>query len=89
VLKLADTERETCPSPWDLLYNSCLKVKKLQHTTYMIKQKLPTEIELVFLFLKFYLFYVYEDTGAVFRHTRREHHILLQMVVSHHVVAGN
>jgi hypothetical protein len=26
---------------------------------------------------------------AVFRHTRRGHQIPLQMVVSHHVVAGN
>jgi hypothetical protein len=36
-----------------------------------------------------YLFYVCEYTVAVFRHTRRGHQILLQMVVSHHVVAGN
>jgi hypothetical protein len=36
-----------------------------------------------------YLFYVYEYTVAVFRHTRRGHQIQLQMVVSHHVVAGN
>jgi hypothetical protein len=36
-----------------------------------------------------YLFYVYEYTIAVFRRTRRGHPIALQMVVSHHVVAGN
>ena len=36
-----------------------------------------------------YLFYVCEYTVAVFRHTRRGHRIPLQMVVSHHVVAGN
>jgi hypothetical protein len=35
------------------------------------------------------LFYVYEYTVAVFRHTRRGHQIPLQMVVSHHVVAEN
>jgi hypothetical protein len=35
------------------------------------------------------LFYVCEYTVAVFRHTRRGHCIPLQMVVSHHVVAGN
>jgi hypothetical protein len=34
-------------------------------------------------------FYVYEYTAAVSRHTRRGHRIPLQMVVSHHVVAGN
>ena len=36
-----------------------------------------------------YLFHLYEYTVAVFRHTRRGHQIPLQMVVSHHVVAGN
>jgi hypothetical protein len=41
-----------------------------------------------FSFLENCLFYVYEYTVAVFRHTRREHQIPLQMVVSHHVVAG-
>jgi hypothetical protein len=35
------------------------------------------------------LFYVYKYTVAVFRHTRRGRQIPLQMVVSHHVVAGN
>ena len=46
---------------------------------------------LFFFFLKrlIYVFYVYEYTIALFRHTRRGHRILLQMVVSHHVVAGN
>jgi len=40
-------------------------------------------------FLKIYLFIIYKYTVAVFRHTRRGHQISLQMVVSHHVVAGN
>ena len=35
------------------------------------------------------LFYVYEYSVAVFRHTRRAHQIPLQMVVSHYVGAGN
>jgi hypothetical protein len=34
-------------------------------------------------------FYVCEYTAAVFGHTRRMLRIPLQMVVSHHVVAGN
>jgi len=34
-----------------------------------------------------YMYFVY--TVAVCRHTSRGHQILLQMVVSHHVVAGN
>jgi hypothetical protein len=41
-----------------------------------------------FFFFKSYLFYLYEYTVAVLRHTRRGHQIPLQMVVSHHVVAG-
>jgi hypothetical protein len=36
-----------------------------------------------------YLFYVYEYIDAILRHTRRGHWMSLQMVVSHHVVAGN
>ena len=40
-------------------------------------------------FFKIYLFYAYEYTVAVFRHTRRGHLTPLQMVVSHHVFAGN
>jgi hypothetical protein len=42
----------------------------------------------LFLFLKD-LFYVYEHTVDVFRYARRGHQIPLQIVVSHHVVAGN
>jgi hypothetical protein len=38
---------------------------------------------------KIYLFYVYEYTIAIPRHTRREHQIPLRMVVSRHVVAGS
>jgi hypothetical protein len=45
-------------------------------------------ISWISFFLKIYLFYLYEYTVAVFRHTRRGHPIPLQMVVSHHVVAG-
>jgi hypothetical protein len=36
-----------------------------------------------------YLFYICEYTVDIFRHTRRGHQIPLQIVVSHHVVAGN
>jgi hypothetical protein len=41
-----------------------------------------------FFFLKMYLFIICKYTVAVFRHSRRGSQILLQMVVSHHVVAG-
>jgi hypothetical protein len=36
----------------------------------------------------FLRFIICKYTVAVFRHTRRGHEISLQMVVSHHVVAG-
>jgi hypothetical protein len=42
----------------------------------------------LFFFLKIYLFIICKYTVAVFRHSRRGRQILLQMVVSHHVVAG-
>jgi hypothetical protein len=41
-----------------------------------------------FFFLKIYLFIICKYTVAVFRHSRRGSQISLQMVVSHHVVAG-
>jgi len=37
----------------------------------------------------FYFMYMNEYTIAIFRHTRRGLQISLQMVVNHHVVAGN
>ena len=40
------------------------------------------------IFFKDLFFIIHKYTVAVFRHTRREHWISLQMVVSHHVVAG-
>jgi len=43
-----------------------------------------------FFFIKIYSFIIiYKYTVAVFTHTRSGHRISLQMVVSHHVVAGN
>ena len=42
----------------------------------------------LFVFLKIYLFIICKYTVAVFRHSRRGSQISLQMVLSHHVVAG-
>jgi hypothetical protein len=39
-------------------------------------------------FLKILFIIIIKYTVAVFRHTRRGHQISIQMVVSHHVVAG-
>ena len=52
---------------------------------------LTTEPSLQPLYLPFkmYLFHLYEYTVAVFRRTRRGRQVPLQMVISHHVVAGN
>jgi hypothetical protein len=47
------------------------------------KQTHPT-----FFFLKIFIYFIYKYTVAVSRHSRRGRQILLQMVVSHHVVAG-
>jgi hypothetical protein len=56
-------------------------------------QLLPTLLwtKLLFFslfFLKIYLFIICKYSVAVFRHPRRGRQISLQMVVSHHVVAG-
>jgi ABC-type maltose transport system permease subunit len=45
-------------------------------------------ISKLFFFLNIYLFIMCEYTVAFFRCTRREHQILLWVVVNHHVVAG-
>ena len=52
--------------------------------------KLPPlwHIHVTLIFFKIYLFFICKYTVAVFRHSRRGRQILLQMVVSHHVVAG-
>ena len=47
-----------------------------------------TSASVLLFFLKISLFIICKHTVAVFRHTRRGHQIPLQMVVSHHVVAG-
>jgi hypothetical protein len=56
-------------------------------------QKLTPGLSLIsFFFFKIYLFtlcILYEYIVTVFRDTRRGHRIPLQMVVSHHMVAGN
>jgi hypothetical protein len=44
----------------------------------------------VVVFLRIYLiFFMYQYTVALYRDVTRGHRIPLQMVVSHHVVAGN
>ena len=63
----------------------------------LIAEKIQYHLQLIYqkswgnsvkIFLKIYLFIICKYTAAVFRHTRRGHQIPLQMVVSHHVVAG-
>jgi uncharacterized radical SAM superfamily Fe-S cluster-containing enzyme len=53
-----------------------------------VLERKEVNCEFCFFFFKD-LFYVYEYTVDVFRHIRRGHQILLQMILSHHVVAGN
>ena len=70
----------------------------LSQSSYLFREVLPSTFCLCYrplaffpfsFFKKNYLFYVYEYTVTVFRHTRRGHQIPLQVVGSHHVVAGN
>ena len=70
----------------------------LSQSSYLFPEVLPSTFCLCYrplaffpfsFFKKNYLFYVYEYTVTVFRHTRRGHQIPLQMTVSHHVVARN
>jgi hypothetical protein len=68
--------------------------KSKVYDIFCAKTEIYFELRRVFLvgegrFLKINLFYVCKYTVALFRHTRRGHQIPLQMVVSHHVVAGN
>jgi len=53
------------------------------------KSSLSLFLEINNPFLKKIYLFIYKYTVAVFRHTRRGHRIPLQMVVSHHVLAGN
>ena len=48
---------------------------------------LSLTVESFFFNIRF--IYLYEYTAAVLRHTRRGHQTSLQIVVSHHVVAGS
>lgn len=48
----------------------------------MALEKVPVQVSFFFFFRFIYLFYAYEYTVAIFRYTRREHWILLQMVLS-------
>jgi hypothetical protein len=61
-----------------VLYNLCIVV-------HIFEREFQTSYSFFNIF-NIYLLYV--STVAVFRHSRREHQISLQMVVSHHVVAG-
>jgi hypothetical protein len=56
------------------------------YTQIKLKRKLFIEVNCFFFFKD--LFIICKYTVAVFRHTRRGSQFLLQMVVSHHVVAG-
>jgi hypothetical protein len=55
-----------------------------------MKNKLRSSARVVYFFFlkKICLFIICKYTVAVFRHSRRGSQILLQIVVSHHAVAG-
>ena len=60
----------------------------LPHGQKALKNILLVHVYFNFLKILIYL-YIYLYKCSVFRHTRRGHCIPLQMVVSHHVAAGN
>ena len=70
------------------LYKETLSWKK-NTVLFAIQLKRLGFCHIHFIYLFIYLFHVYEYTAAVFRHTGRRYQITLQMVVSHHVGAGN
>jgi hypothetical protein len=66
------------------------KNKIMETTPFTIVTNNIKYLGVILFCLRFiYLFYVYEYTIALFRHTRRGYQTPLEMVVSHHVVAGN
>jgi hypothetical protein len=65
-----------------------LRHLSLQHCGQHISLINQSVYGVFFFFLRFIYFYLYEYNVAVFRHTRRGNQNSLQMVVSHHVVAG-
>ena len=68
---------------------SCHHQRKQQKThTHPLLVSRDANPSMVFCFLKIYLFTICKYTVAVLRYSRRRHQISLQMVVSHHVVAG-
>jgi hypothetical protein len=71
-LELTEIQLPLPPKGWDL----------------KVCTTMPSQSSDSFFFFKIYLFIICKFTVAVFRHSRRGHQILLQMVVSHHVVAG-
>ena len=65
-------------------------IKNILHEKrFSVKNKIKINLfSFFFLDLFIYSFIIICKTVAVFRHSRRGRQILLQMVVSHHVVAG-
>jgi hypothetical protein len=92
------TEAYVCVSVWVYAY-SLRRLRRLRRLIWVLTTKLdPLQEQYMLLtvghfsslsLLYFiYLFIICKYPVAVFRHSRRGSQILLQMVVSHHVVAG-
>jgi hypothetical protein len=99
IVKEAESWREykICQNPYNLEMGSLVSKVEVHRILLGAEQVLYGTLTFYFIlfyfiFLRFiyYVFYAYEyTTTALFRHTRRGHQTPLQMVVSHHVVAGN
>jgi hypothetical protein len=71
--------------------HSCLEIRSFYpQPCHQLSDRLVVSRQLLFFFLifKIYLFILYKYTIADFRHPRRGHQVILQMIVSHYVVAG-
>ena len=67
------------------IYQYFVYIKFFNGNSVPKSEMLTVKFYFIYLFLKIYL---YDDSVAVFRLSRRGCQISLQMVVSHHVVAG-
>ena len=74
----------------DTFTQTCIQAKKKKSTENKNKNKYTfLKKQSFFLFKIIYLFYVYEHTVAVFRHTRRGHLDPITNGYELHMVAGN
>jgi hypothetical protein len=89
VLRLLKSDDASEDLLMDVMHHVC--IQRLKGGTWVVTQSSQIQAFFSFLFSFSFLkdlFIICKYTVAVFRNNRRGHQISLQMVVSHHVVAG-